>query len=333
MPSVSVIIATYNRANVLPKAIASVAGQSYQDFELLVVDDASRDNTESTLLALRSHFPSLAGRLRYLRLPRRAGANTARNAGAARATGRYLAFLDSDDIWHPTKLEKQMKAVLGMEATRPAFCFTGRYRVDESYAVIARQLPQATALSSRIRRSNAVGTLSSVLVDATLARSIGLFDERLTAAQDWEFYIRVLPFCDVVGISEPLVMYFDGQRDRITSGARERLKAHLRVYALHQKGLLTPRELADMYLVIAEDLARTRHSRLAARFYARHLSLNGRWVRAARTCLAREAPNLREQRYRGYRAAERKRQSLATERCRYLEFLADFRPFIDFELG
>ena len=102
-PTVSIIIPTYNRAHFLGEAIQSVLDQTYQDFEIIVIDDASTDNTEELVKSFGDE------RIRYIRLKENSGASSVpRNTGLRAARGEYIAFLDSDDRWFPTKLTKQM---------------------------------------------------------------------------------------------------------------------------------------------------------------------------------------------------------------------------------
>src|SRR5438552_14845568 len=104
MPSTSVIIPTFNRRDMLVKALDSVAAQTYRDFEIIVVDDGSTDGTDQ--LFARGRFENLT----YLRQSNR-GPSAARNAAASMATSEYLAFLDDDDEFLPTKLELQIRAL------------------------------------------------------------------------------------------------------------------------------------------------------------------------------------------------------------------------------
>src|SRR6056297_76448 len=107
-PAVSVVIPTCNRAHLIGDALDSVRAQTFRDFEIVVVDDGSEDDTVA-----RVHRWAAEGgdRLRYIAQPR-SGGNAARNAGILVATGRYIAFLDSDDVWAPGKLERQMALIL-----------------------------------------------------------------------------------------------------------------------------------------------------------------------------------------------------------------------------
>ncbi|RLF83553.1 glycosyl transferase, partial [Thermococci archaeon] len=102
-PTVSVIIPTYNRANLLKRAIASVLNQTFTDFELIVVDDASPDNTPEVVRSIND------GRIRYVRLKKNSGGPVARNTGIRKARGRFIALLDDDDEWLPNRLELQIK--------------------------------------------------------------------------------------------------------------------------------------------------------------------------------------------------------------------------------
>src|SRR5215207_1289449 len=103
-PAVSVVLPTYNRAPLLGRSIQSVLGQSYGDFELLVIDDGSTDGTDGVVAAFGDP------RVRYVQLERNRGAGAARSVGIRMSRGRFLAFQDSDDEWLPSKLMKQMSA-------------------------------------------------------------------------------------------------------------------------------------------------------------------------------------------------------------------------------
>ncbi len=100
LPLVSICIPTYNRAALVQEAVASVLAQTWREFELIVVDDGSTDDTTEALAAY-------ASRIRLIRRESRGGVSAARNTGIAAARGEWLAFLDSDDLWRPEKLARQ----------------------------------------------------------------------------------------------------------------------------------------------------------------------------------------------------------------------------------
>ena len=125
MPLVSVIIPTRNRARFLAGAVKSVLEQSYNDFEIIVVDDCSSDDTTALMESFRGSG------IRYFRHDRRLGGASARNTGIHQSTGEYIAFLDDDDEWYPEKLGRQMSTIL---ASPPDVggVYTGYFIVDRN---------------------------------------------------------------------------------------------------------------------------------------------------------------------------------------------------------
>ena len=123
---ISVVLPSYNRAHILPRAIESILGQTYKDIELIIVDDGSSDNTAEVVGSFSD------SRIVYVR-QENAGACAARNNGIAHARGDYIAFQDSDDIWHQDKLEKQL-ATLQNTGADIVFCRMNRMVGGEKVA-------------------------------------------------------------------------------------------------------------------------------------------------------------------------------------------------------
>src|SRR5436309_555737 len=121
-PAVSVVIATYNYAHFLGQAIDSALAQTFRDFEIIVIDDASTDDTPEVMGSYAGR-----GRVRYYRIDH-SGATRAKNEGMRRARGRYVALLDSDDLWHPEKLERQLE--LFRQAPDLGVVYTRRQIID-----------------------------------------------------------------------------------------------------------------------------------------------------------------------------------------------------------
>lgn len=122
---VSIIMPTYNCANFIDKSIESVINQTYKNWELIIIDDCSTDNTEEIV----KKYIKEDSRIIYHKLPTNSGAAVARNHGIAMAKGSYIAFLDSDDLWAKDKLEKQLKF---MKDNGYAFTFTSYAQIDEN---------------------------------------------------------------------------------------------------------------------------------------------------------------------------------------------------------
>ena len=136
MPKVSVIIPTYNRAAFLRLAIASVLNQTFQNFEIIVIDDASQDHTREVVNSLSDT------RIRYIRHEGNRGVAVSRNTGVVNAKGSYIAFLDDDDEWFPEKLQKQFDL---LEACQPivGVVYTGAFIIEESSKrVLAKVFPK-----------------------------------------------------------------------------------------------------------------------------------------------------------------------------------------------
>ncbi|MDQ7782108.1 MAG: glycosyltransferase [Desulfomonilaceae bacterium] len=207
MPHVSVIIPTYNRAHVLGRAIRSVLTQTYRDFELIVVDDGSTDDTAG-LQALRD------GRVTLVRQANR-GVSAARNAGIRRSRGALLAFLDSDDEWLPDKLARQVDRAGSNE---PYFvCHTDEIWVRDGKIVPQKRIhrKQGGRFFERSLQRCLISP-SSVMLSRFLLDRVGRFDEDLPAAEDYDLWLRITAFWDVDFINEPLVVKHGGRDDQLS---------------------------------------------------------------------------------------------------------------------
>jgi len=199
VPKVSVIIPTYNRAQLVGRAIRSVLNQTYQDFETIVVDDGSTDNTEEVVKSFND------SRIRYIRHEENRGGSAARNTGIRAARGEYVAFLDSDDEWLLEKLEEQI--ALFRKNPECGAVYTKRLIFDNGKIKIVPQDQQEGWILKPLLRSNVVGTTSSVVVKRQCFDKVGLFDERLLSSQDWDMWIRIAKHFTFRAIPKPLIKY------------------------------------------------------------------------------------------------------------------------------
>lgn len=183
-PAVSVVIPTYNRAHLLPRALKSVQAQTMDDLEIIVVDDASRDATEKRVHAFADR------RIRYLRHACNRGGPAARNTGIGHARAPLVAFLDADDEWLPAKLQQQCQAF----RRRPeAVLVHTRYAIYEAGQDTPARLCDPAPACSRhtLLRTNGVGTTSVVMARRDVLKKIGGFDEALPSCQDWDAWLRL----------------------------------------------------------------------------------------------------------------------------------------------
>lgn len=243
---VSVIIPTYNRASLLPKAIESVLKQTYKNIELIVVDDGSKDETFKII----TRYP-----IKYTRLPKNFGPSFARNRGLLKARGNLIAFLDSDDIFLPKKIEKQ----LAFLAKNPQFkivqteeiWFKGNRRLNpKKYHAKAEGffLDRAVKLC--------VVSISTVMLKREVFDKVGLFDESFPLCEDYEFWLRVALHYPIGLIKEPLVVKDGGRPDQLSQAKGldfYRIKALLKTY-FHYYPFLKPEE---RLLILGEALRKS----------------------------------------------------------------------------
>ncbi len=208
MPLVSVIIPTYNRAALVVEAVASVLAQSFRDFELLVVDDGSTDGTPAALEAF-------AGRLTVLRQPARRGVSAARNQGIKAARGEWLAFLDSDDLWRPEKLARQV----AYHAAHPELRLGQTEETWVRRGVRVNQPPSHRKVGGNIflrSLERCMVSPAAVMLHRRVLEAYGAFDEDLPAAEDYDLWLRLSWRLEVGLLPEPLVVKRGGHADQLS---------------------------------------------------------------------------------------------------------------------
>ncbi len=251
MTGVSVILPTYNRAHLVARAVQSVLSQTYRDFELVVVDDASDDNTRDVL----SQFTDQ--RLCYIRHPERRGAAAARNTGIDVSQGEYIAFQDSDDEWLPEKLAQQLKMIMqaGPE-TGVIYCrFQRVYEGKRSYypSVLRTgisHLPLATRkLSGELYLALLQGnwiTTQTALVRRVCFEQSGSFDPQLKRFQDWDLWLRLAQYYRFGYLGHVLVRtYFSP--DSLSADSDTLIPAFERLIRKHATGTRLGRYLVAQY--------------------------------------------------------------------------------------
>lgn len=199
-PRVSVIIPTYNRASVLHHALESALNQSLRDIEVIVVDDGSTDTTSDLIAGIEDP------RVIYIRFDENRMAAAARNAGMKRAAGEYIAFLDSDDDWQPTKLEKQTALLDGLSGDWG--CSYGGACVNKVGGLTKRRMfrPRKSGyLVKELLMGKLVIWTPTFMFRRKCLEQVGLMDESLPRNEDVDFYIRFLEKFKMVALSEPLV--------------------------------------------------------------------------------------------------------------------------------
>jgi len=201
-PKVTVIIPTYNCARYIGEAVDSVLAQTYPVHEILVVDDGSTDNTRDVLSKYREP-------VRYIP-QKNAGPPAARNNGILQATGDYIAFLDSDDLWLPHKLQAQMECFQQHPEYGMVYCdmktFDDTGILEESVK-ITRHLTYYTGDIFPQLFAETIFQTSALVVRRTCFDKVGLLDTTLPMGDDYEIFLRLARYYHVGCVDEPLILY------------------------------------------------------------------------------------------------------------------------------
>lgn len=202
-PLVSVIVPAFNAGATLGQTLQSVAGQSYSNIEVVIVNDGSTDRTEE----IAASYCREDGRARVV-TQQNCGLPAARNAGIVRSTGDWIAPVDADDIWHPTKIEKQVRLALA-QAEAPAFVYCWFRHIDGSNRVVGSgpRVQLNGRAFAQLAYLNAVGNGSSLLISREVLNRTGLYDEGLRACEDVEFQLRLARNAPIGCVPEHLVGY------------------------------------------------------------------------------------------------------------------------------
>jgi glycosyltransferase involved in cell wall biosynthesis len=206
-PTVSVVIPTYNALKFLPETIASVMAQTFQDFELLLIDDGSSDGTADWVAQYNQNVEdeSKGHKIRFFQ-QHRGGVSKARNLGIENAQGEFVAFLDADDLWVSTKLAQQVNYL--NQHPRVGLVHGAIALMDEAGTLTGRVLSSKPIASSlpRLLTQNAVAC-QTVLVRRSCFEQAGRFDSQADTVEDWDLWMRVARFYPIVGLPEVLAHY------------------------------------------------------------------------------------------------------------------------------
>lgn len=244
---VSVITPTYNCGKYLGETIDSVLSQTYSDIELLLVDDCSTDGTKDVV----AHYLK-SNRIKYFLQKNNIGQAAARNIGLANATGKYVAYLDADDIWHPMKLEKQINL---MQKTKANVCYSKSHNIDEAghfleaydalYDRIGYMLPRRGKVTKYLFYDNFV-PFSSVLVEKSLLSEVGGSNQKYRRADDWELLLRLSVKGVFDFVPERLIYYRCSRKGQLSADPKARFEAQMKIassFIDKYPGVLTDSEI------------------------------------------------------------------------------------------
>ena len=231
MPQVTVILPTWNRAKWLKTSIESVLSQTFQDFELIVVDDASTDSTGKIL-------ESYSGKIRTILLPENLGVSAARNTAIVQSDSKWIAFLDSDDYWHAEKLEKQIK--------QTRLC--PEYQIHFTDEIWIRNGIRVNPKNKHRKREGwifkpslalCLMAPSTVMLGRELLERHGMFDDALPVCEDYDLWLRLTAYHPVALLNEKLMTRHGGHSDQLSRKLRgiDRFRVHSLQKILSQENL------------------------------------------------------------------------------------------------
>ena len=247
-PLISVIIPTYNRGWIIKEAIDSVLAQEYINYELIVVDDGSIDDTHDILNSYQKNFLVLRQNNK--------GVSAARNRGLAAASGRFIAFLDSDDFWIPQKLSRQVDFFHSNPDA--LICQTEEIWIRNNVRVNPKKRhKKPSGMIFEPSLSLCLVSPSAVMIKKNLFEEVGLFDETLPACEDYDLWLRVSCRHPVHLIDTPLIIKRGGHDDQLSASPgldKFRIKAIKKVIesgllsaAQYQTAVETLKEKCDIY--------------------------------------------------------------------------------------
>jgi glycosyltransferase involved in cell wall biosynthesis len=274
-PKVSIVIPAYNAMTYLPDTLASVFKQTFNDFEVLLVDDGSTDSLQ-TWVAQTVRDP----RFKSISQPNQ-GLSAARNTGITHSQSEYIAFLDADDLWHPTKLAQQVQWLNAHPQIGLIYTLTAS--IDSVGNPTGRVLGAEIAgnvLSEMLQR-NIIDCPSSVLVRRQCFDLVGLFDRTLRSVEDWDMWIRIAAVYPLAVINIPLVYYRQHPSNmsknwRVMEQAFQQAIAKAFASVPLELQALKPKSLGSAYLVLAWKAlqSRERDCHLASQFQKQAIAHN-----------------------------------------------------------
>lgn len=200
MPLISVIIPLYNSEKTIRETIESVLNQTFSDFELILINDGSKDSTLDIVSSIQD------SRLKVFSYSN-AGISASRNRGISQASGEFIAFLDHDDLWTPDKLELQLKAL--QENPQAAVAYSWNNTIDESSQVLRRggRVNVNTNTYAKFLVGNFLETASNPLIRKEALIQVGGFDESVLGPEDWDLFVRLAARYHFVEVPQAQVLY------------------------------------------------------------------------------------------------------------------------------
>jgi glycosyltransferase involved in cell wall biosynthesis len=280
-PLISVIIPVYNGEQTIAETIASLLQQTYSNWELIVINDGSSDRTPALVQDILAQHPQIQGGL--LSYPQ-TGACASRNRGAAQAQGKFLAFLDADDLWTADKLALQLQALQSSPHAKIAYSWTDYIDIGGKFLYPGGHATHEGDVYKYLLLGNFLENGSNALICRDAFRQVGGFDESVTGVDEWDLFIRMTQqtefACEFVVVPQVQIFYrlsnqsLSASIDRQASECRKVIDQAFQTSPAHLQHL-KPKSLANLYRYLtfrglSSDLAYS-HPRLLMQYFLKSL--------------------------------------------------------------
>ena len=272
-PLISIVIPSYNRASLIIDAIESCVGQTYRPLEVIVVDDGSTDNSVEKIEQWNNSNFNNDFSLKLLKQENQGG-NVARNNGIKNAKGSFVAFLDSDDLWERSKLEKQIIFLLEDSSVGAVYCGLRQIDIDSGKLLSdSERLYAEGYILSQILVKDVTAPTSAYLVRKKVFQDVGYFDDTLKARQDWDMWIRISEKFKVRAVHENLMDLRHHCGTRTATNPDNEIQAYIAIrnkysHLLKQQGFKIKRSAAaNFYKRLGRVYFHYKNSRFIAIFY------------------------------------------------------------------
>ena len=242
----SIVIPTYNRAAIISRTLDSVLAQTYQDWECLIVDDFSTDNTRKLI----EKYEQKDNRFHYVLNERKKGAQGARNTGIYHATSEWIVFFDSDDIMHNDLLDTMVNAIMTDDIKSDVYtCFSNVINRDSGEIVGKFEWICDRNIQEQLLTGKTYVDFNGAIIKRSRLMEIGGLDEDCPSMQEWETHIRLSKIATYTTVPKILVDYYVGGADTISADKKRETKGYLYLLEKHQQEWM---EHYDSYLMYGE---------------------------------------------------------------------------------
>lgn len=200
MPKISIVIPAYNAEKTILETIQSIQAQTFSDFEIIVINDGSTDNTLDILSTIDDP------RLRVCSY-KNGGLPVARNRGIEQSTGEFISFIDADDLWTPEKLEAQFEALNRHPNAGVAYSWTAFIDENSQFLYAWKPLYYEGNVYPELLCKNFISSGSNILVRKGYIEAAGRFDPSLKSVEDWDYYLRLAAICPFAVVPEYQILY------------------------------------------------------------------------------------------------------------------------------